>query len=180
LIRLAAGLVAAMAAALALAQETPRAYEVPGRGTVRFLVPDAWFDEPRSTPGGLPSVRFFDKLGPQPPFAMSITIAWSTRKPPSFGNPPRLRAFVVQSAEELAPAAAEPRLDVQEVPGAGGLGYYFRATLKAPPAGEWPNLVRGAIVAGDLLVAFTIHAAEPGAPEVERALKMLTSARHVP
>jgi hypothetical protein len=179
-IRLAAGLVAAALAMLALAQEAPRAYDVPGRGKLQLLVPDAWFDEPRSQPGRLPSVRFFDKLGPQPPFDMAITIAWSTSKPPSYGNPARLRAFVAQSAEELGPAAAEPRLDLHEIPGAGGLGYYFRATIKAPSPREWPNLTRGAIVVGDLLVTFTILAAEPGAPEIERALKMLTSARRVP
>lgn len=61
-----------------------------------------------------------------------------------------------------------------------GLGYYFQATIKAPPAGEWPHLTRGAIVVGDLLVTFTIFAAEPGAPAVERALRMLKSARRVP
>ncbi len=178
--RLAASLVAAAVATAALAQETPRAYDVPGRGKLQFLVPEAWFDEPRTHPGRLPSVRFFDKLGPQPPFDMSITIAWSTTRPPSYANPARLRAFVAQSAEDVAPAAIEARLDLHEIPDAGGLGYYFRATILAPPPGEWPNLTRGAIVIGDLLVAFTILAARPGAPEVERALKMLTSARRAP
>jgi hypothetical protein len=151
-IRLAAGLIAAALAALALAQEAPRAYDVPGRGKMQLLVPEDWFDEPRPHAGGLPSVRFFDKLGPRPPFEMSITIAWSTRKPPSYANPARVRAFVAQSADDVAPAAAEPSLEPREIPGAGGLGYYFRATIKAPPAGQWPNLTRGAIIVGDLLV----------------------------
>jgi hypothetical protein len=111
---------------------------------------------------------------------LSITIAWSTGKQPSFANPERLRAFVSQSAEDVATAAAEPRLDLREIEGASGLGYYFQATIKAPPAGEWPHLTRGAIVVGDLLVTFTILAAEPGVPAVERALRMLKSARRVP
>jgi hypothetical protein len=179
-IRLLAALATAVLASLAAAQEAPRAYDVPGRGKLQFLVPDEWFDEPRPRPGGLPAVRFFSRLGPRPPFEMSITIAWSTSKPPSYGDPERLRVFVAQSAEETAPAAAEPRLVVQELEGAGGLGYYFRATIKSPPAGEWPHLTRGALVVGDLLVTFTILAAEPGAPQVERALKMLTSGRRVP
>jgi hypothetical protein len=179
-IRLAAGLVAAAVASAALAQEAPRAYDVSGRGKVQFLVPDAWFDAPRPRPGGLPSVRFFDKLGPHPPFEMSITIAWSTRKPPSYADPQRLRAFVAQAADDVAAAAAEPPPDLREIEGASGLGYYFQATIKAPLAGEWPHLTRGAIVVGDLLVTFTIFAAEPAAPAVERALRMLKSARRVP
>ncbi|MGH8701637.1 MAG: hypothetical protein ACREVR_10760, partial [Burkholderiales bacterium] len=73
-----------------------------------------------------------------------------------------------------------PRLDLREIEGASGIGYYFQATIKAPPAGEWPNLTRGAIVVGDLLVTFTILAAEPAAPAVERALRMLKTARRVP
>jgi len=179
-IRLAAGIVAAAVASAAVAQEAPRAYPVPGRGKVELEVPRDWYDEPRPRIGGLPSVRFFDRLGPRPPLDMSITIAWSTAKQPSFANPDRLRAFVAQSAEEIAPAAAEPRLDLRELEGASGVGYYFQATLKEPPAGEWPNLTRGAIVVGDLLVTFTLLAAEPGAPAVERALRMLKSARRVP
>ena len=180
MIRVAAGLVVAAVASAALAQEAPRAYAVPGRGKVELEVPVDWYDEPRPRIGGLPSVRFFDRLGPRPPLDLSITIAWSTSKQPSFANPERLRAFVTQSAEDVATAAAEPRLDLREIEGASGLGYYFQATIKAPPAGEWPNLTRGAIVVGDLLVTFTILAAEPGTPAVERALKMLKSARRVP
>ncbi|MGH8681795.1 MAG: hypothetical protein ACREVP_09870 [Burkholderiales bacterium] len=180
MIRLAACLIAATVASLALAQENARAYDVPGRGKVQFLVPDAWFDAPRPRPGGLPSVRFFDKLGPRPPFDLSITIAWSTSKPPSYGSPERLRAFVAQSRDDVAAAAAAPRPELREIEGAGGLGYYFQATIESPPAGEWPHLTRGAIVVGDLLVAFTILAAEPDAPQVGRALKMLASGRRVP
>jgi hypothetical protein len=179
-IRLAAGIVAAAVASAAVAQEAPRAYPVPGRGKVELEVPRDWYDEPRPRIGGLPSVRFFDRLGPRPPLERSITIAWSIAKQPSFANSNRLRAFVAQTAEEIAPGAAEPRLDLRELEGASGVGYYFQATLKEPPADEWPNLTRGAIVVGDLLVTFTILAAEPGAPAVERALRMLKSARRVP
>jgi hypothetical protein len=179
-IRLAAGLVAAAIAAAALAQEAPRAYPVPGRGKVELEVPLDWYDAPQPRAGGLPSVRFFDRLGPRPPLDMSITIAWSTAKQPSFANPGRLRAFVAQSAEDVATTAEEPRLDLRELEGASGIGYYFHATIKTPPADEWPNLTRGAIVVGDLLVTFTILAAEPAAPAVEQALRMLKSARRVP
>jgi hypothetical protein len=179
-IRAAATLVAAMLAAAAAAQEAPRAYPVPGRGQLELDVPREWYDEPRPRVGGLPTVRLFDRLGPRAPLELTLVIAWSTARPPSFADQGRLRAFVAQSADEVAPAAAEPRLDLRELEGANGIGYYFHATLKDPPAGEWPNLTRGAIVVGDLLVTFTIHAAEPAAPGVERALRMLKGARRVP
>jgi hypothetical protein len=179
-IRLAAALVAAAITSIALAQEAPRAYPVPGRGKVELQVPVDWYDDPRPRIGGLPAVRFFDRLGPRPPLDVSITIAWSTSKQPSYLDPQRLRAFVAQSADDLAAAAAEPRPDLHEIEGASGIGYYFQATIKAPASDQWPNLTQGAMVVGDLLVTFTILTADPAAPTVERALKMLKSARRVP
>ncbi len=180
--RLTAALLATAAFLLpaAAADGELRGWNVPGRGKLEMVVPSDWYDDPRGPAGTLPRVRFFDRLGVRPPFEMTVTIAWSTGKEASFKDPARLRAFVSQSAEEVAPGTAEKRLPLREFEGDSGRGYYFQATIQSPNAGTWPNLTQGAYVAGDLLLAFSILTAEPKSPAVERAIAMLKTARRLP
>jgi len=156
-----------------------RAWPVPGHGKLQMVVPADWYDDPRGTPGALPRVRFFDRLGPRPPFDMTVTIAWSSGKDPSFKDPARLRTFVAQSADDLASAAVEKRFPLREITGENGVGYFFQATIQSPAQGSWPNLTQGAFVVGDLLLAFSIVTAEPKSPAVEQAIQMLGTARRV-
>ncbi len=177
--RRAAALLVALAALLPAhaADRELRVWPIPGRGKLEMVVPADWYDDPRGLPGALPRVRFFDQLGPRPPFDMTVTIAWSSGKEPSFKDPARVRAFVAQSAEDVASAAVEKRLPLQEIKGENGIGYFFQATLQSPAQGGWPNLTQGAYVVGDLLLAFSIVTAEPKSPAVDQAMQMLRTAQ---
>ena len=179
--RRAAALLAALAILLPAhaADGELRAWPVPGRGKLEMIVPADWYDDPRGPQGALPRVRFFDRLGPRPPFDMTVTIAWSTGKEASYKDPARLRAFVAQSADDLASAAVEKRFPLREIEGENGVGYYFRATIQSPVGGAWPNLTQGAFVAGDLLLAFSILTQDPKSPAIEQAIAMLRTARRV-
>jgi len=157
-----------------------RGWPVPGRGKLEMVVPSDWYDDPRAASGAaLPRVRFFDRLGPRPPFEMTVTIAWSTGKEASFKDPARLRAFVAQTADDVAGGTIEKRLPLREIAGENGVGYYFRATIQSPVGGAWPNLTQGAFVAGDLLLAFSILTQDPKSPAIEQAIAMLRTARRV-
>jgi hypothetical protein len=156
-----------------------RAWPVPGRGKLEMVVPADWYDDPRSPQGALPRVRFFDRLGPRPPFDMTVTIAWSTSKEASYKDPARLRAFVAQSADDVAAGAVEKSFPLREIAGDNGVGYLFRATIRTPVAGAWPHLTQGAFVAGDLLLAFSILTQDPKSPAIEQAIAMLRTARRV-
>ena len=177
---------AALLAALAIllpaqaADGELRAWPVPGRGKLEMVVPAGWYDDPRGPQGGLPRVRFFDRLGPRPPFDMTVIIAWSTGKEASYKDPARLRAFVAQSADDVATGAVEKHFPLREIEGEGGRGYYFRATIQSPVAGAWPHLTQGAFVAGDLLLAFSILTENPKSPAIEQAIAMLRTARRAP
>ena len=177
---------AAFLAALAIllpahaADRELRVWPIPGRGKLEMVVPAGWYDDPRGAPGALPRVRFFDQLGPRPPFDMTVTIAWSSGKEASFKDPARVRALVAQSAEDLASAAVEKRFPLQEIKGENGIGYFFQATIQSPTQGSWPNLTQGAFVVGDLLLAFSILTAEPKSPAVDRAIQMLGTAQRGP
>jgi hypothetical protein len=176
---------AALLAALALllpahaADGELRGWPVPGHGKLEMIVPTDWYDDPRGQQGALPRVRFFDRLGPRPPFDMTVTIAWSTGKEASYKDPARLRAFVAQSADELAAGTVEKRFPLREIAGEHGVGYYFSATIQSPVTGAWPHLTQGAFVAGDLLLAFSILTQDPKSPAIEQAIAMLRTARRV-
>lgn len=175
--RLAAAAATAIVAATAIAQEEPRSYAVPTRGTLTLQVPADWYDEPRVGPTGIPSIRFFDRVQPPREFDMSVSILWTPPGASPYAVKASLRGLVQKAAEDVAPGAAEPELPLREFPVEGGSGFLFEATAKAPKAGEPAHLTRGAIAAGDVTLTFTILTIEPKTPAIGRALEMLRTAR---
>jgi hypothetical protein len=175
--RLAAAAAAALLAAGALAQEEPRTYPVPGRGTLTLQVPAEWFDEPKPGPTGIPSLRFFDRLQPPRDFEMSATVLWTGPGGSPYGSKANLRALVEKAAADVAPGAAERELALQEFPVEGGAGFMFEASARSAQPGEPAYLTRGALAAGDLTITFTILTTDRKTPAVGRAIEMLRTAR---
>jgi hypothetical protein len=176
-IRFAAALIAALAATPALAQEEPRSYAVPGRGTLTLQVPSDWYDEPKVGPTGIPSIRFFDRIESPRGFEMSTTILWTSPGASPYGSKASLRALVQRAAEDVAPGAAEREFPLREFPVENGAGFLFEATAKGAQPGEPAHLTRGALGAGDLTVTFTILTIDPKNPAIAKAIEMLRSAR---
>jgi hypothetical protein len=175
--RLAAAAAAALVAAAAFAQEEPRSYAVPGRGTLTLQVPAEWFDEPKVGPTGIPSIRFFDRVEFPRRFDMSVSILWTPPGGSPYAAKESLRGLVQKAAEDVAPGAAERELPLREIQVEGGSGFLFEATAKAPRDGDPAHLTRGALAAGDVTLTFTILAAEPKSPAVVRAVEMLRAAK---
>jgi hypothetical protein len=178
--RLAAALAAVLVAAPALGQEDQRTYKVPGRGTITMSVPAAWYDEPRTGPTGIPSVRFFDRIENPKGFDMSVTIVWAPPGTSPYAHRGALHGLVKQAADDVAAGAAEKTLQIQEFAIENGAGFLFQATAKGAKPGEPAHLTRGAIASGDLMITFTILTAERGDPAIAQAIGMLQSARRAP
>lgn len=173
----AAALLACLLAAPAWAQTEPRAYPVPGRGRLVLDVPGDWYDEPKLGPGGVPSLRFFDRIEPPRGFEMAVSIVWSAPGATPYGSPAQVRKLVEDAAEEIAPGAQEQNLTVQEIQVDAGHGFLFRATARNAQPGQPMHLVRGAITSGEVMMAFSILTLQRGSPDVLRALDMLKNAR---
>ncbi len=178
--RLGAAFAALLAAAHAFAQEDARSYRVPGRGTITMSVPAAWYDEPRTGPSGIPSVRFFDRLENPKGFDMSVTIVWAPPGASPYAHRGALHGLVKQAADDVAAGAAERALQIQEFAIENGAGFLFQATAKNAKPGEPAHLTRGAIASGDLMITFTVLTAERGDPAIAQAIRMLQSARRAP
>jgi hypothetical protein len=175
--RLAAAAAAALLAASALAQEEPRSYPVPGRGTLTLQVPTDWFDEPKPGPTGIPALRFFDRLQPPREFEMSATVLWTAPGGSPYASKASLRALVEKAAADVAPGAAERELPLREFPVEGGAGFMFEASARSAQPGEPAFLTRGALAAGDLTITFTILTTDRTSPAIGRAIEMLRTAR---
>jgi hypothetical protein len=173
----AAALLASLCAGPAWAQTEPRSYVVPGRGRLVLDVPGDWYDEPKLAPGGVPNIRFFDRVEPPRAFEMAVSVVWSAPGASPYGSPAQVRKLVEDAAQEIAPGAQEQNLTVQEIQVDAGYGFLFRATAKNAQPGQPLHLVRGAITSGEVMMAFSILTLQRGSPDVLRALEMLKTAR---
>jgi hypothetical protein len=175
--RLVALLAAATLAGAAFAQDEPRTYDVPARGKLTLAVPSNWYDQPRTDPTGILSIRFFDEIKPPREFDMSITVLWTPPGMSPYGSRPGVRALVQQAADDVAQGAAERNLPLQEFPIENGAGFLFEARAKDAKPGEPAYLTRGALASGDVTITFTILTMDPKSPAIGRAIEMLRGAR---
>ncbi len=112
------------------------------------------------------------------PFGVVLTPLWPTEK--NAPNPERdaLQKLVQHAAEQVRSVAAEPTIEVLELAGAAGVGYYFSVTDPAPKPGEYKHMTQGILPVGILLLPFTIYTNDGQQDIVTGALTMLKSASH--
>ena len=83
-----------------------------------------------------------------------------------------------QAAERVRAVAAEQTIEILELAGAAGVGYYFSVTDPAPKPGEYKHMTQGILPVGILLLPFTIYTNDGQQDIVTDALTMLKSAIH--
>ena len=90
----------------------------------------------------------------------------------------RLRDAIRDAAERVKPEAVESYLEVRQLNGANGVGYYFAATDRDPGPGEFKFMNQGALQVGTLTLWFTILANDGEDTVAVEALAMLQAATH--
>lgn len=150
------------------------AFAVPQRGNVNLEVPNDWVGA-LSQPGGdrPPTISLRPTIGP--PFDVEITVFWRKGDDSTIYES-ALREQTESAAAEAQPQAVESQLTIREFTGAGGRGYYFAATDKAPKPGEYKHLTQGMLKLEDVVLAFTILTNDGQEQVVDDALKMLATA----
>lgn len=143
-----------LAAALAVAAASPVHIVVPGRGDMLLAVPAGWAQaRAPGTENGPPSLSLKESSGRT--FHVDVTVLGRNADGTSI-DPTRIRAFVGEAAKAAESQSVEQQLAIRDLPGAAGRGCYFRATDRAPAAGEWKYLTQGAVGVGNVLLGFTI------------------------
>jgi hypothetical protein len=160
------------------------AVEVGEHGQVVFLVPAGWKatnGEPE--PPLPPSVRFEPPLGH---FALIVTPIPGPGEATGPVGPDVARTLVEAARDGALEGAAERELALVALEPPGLRGWYFAATDRelakvGAPAGpdDYRCLVQGAVVAGPLVLAFTLLDDGAG-PQREVALDLVRGALHRP
>lgn len=176
--RLSLLLVAALAAALAFADDVPlRRYELPNRDTLELVLPAGWSDEFDQPPGGGPPTIAIAVVegGPAQVF---VTPKWAEPTDKDVRELPLLRDAVHELAERIRHEAVESYIEIRPLEGANGAGYYFSATEREPKADGFKFMNQGALQAGGLTLWFVILTNDGQDTVAVQALAMLQSAVH--
>ena len=163
------------AAVLAQAAELRR-YELPNLDTLELLIPAGWVDEVDQPPGGKLTIEFRTAEGS--PLQVFVTPEWIDPTAPEVRELPALRDAVRDAAERIKPQVVENFLEVRQLNGANGTGYYFQATDRAPRADGFKYMSEGALQVGELTLWFTILTNDGQDTVGVEALSILQSAVH--
>jgi hypothetical protein len=160
------------------------AVDVGERGELVFLVPDGWkatSGEP--DPPALGSIRFEAPLGH---FVLVVTPVWGPGDPAEPLGPEVARVLVEAARDRALEGALEKELRVLPLEPPGLRGWYVASTDRellesgrAPEPDEYRCLVQGAVVAGPLVLIFSVLDDGDG-PLRSAALRLVAGASHHP
>jgi len=170
-------LVSCGASAAESASNTER-YALPQRGYLELNVPATWratVSQPKKPVP--PTINFAAREGG--PFILNVTPRWRTAANKLRLTKEAVRRRVSHSWGGIRPFARESSLDLIELRGNSGPGFYFTATDSAPRPGGYKYLTKGEVVVEDLVLMFTMLTNEGQQSVVSDALAVLQSARHV-
>lgn len=159
------------------AETDTRRYTLADHGSLQLQVPTGWKEELQQEHDQLlPTIVFTPTSGAL--FGVVLTPLWPTEKDAPNPEPEALRKLVQQAAEQVRAVAAEPTIEILELAGAAGVGYYFSVTDPAPKPGDYKHMTQGILPVGILLLPFTIYTNDGQQDTVTAALTMLKSANH--
>jgi hypothetical protein len=139
-------------------------------------VPDSWKEEIRSAQAGGPSSLYFSPQNGTA-FAVAVTPIVAMRDGANIPDADTIRSLVSAAAQRAAPRAVEKPLAIQVLMGPSCKGYYFFATDRAPPPGEWKYLTEGIVRVGAIDVGFDILTNDGQEAVAKAALNMIRHAR---
>jgi hypothetical protein len=172
--------VALLASSPAFAEQARgRTYVLPDHGVFQVSVPISWKDEIRQPPRRLPPTIAFTPAAGRPSFQVILMTLWPARPDIPYPSSFEIRQEVERFAARAQSQAVEATLEVKELRGTTGVGYYFAATDKAPAPDEYKFITQGMLRVGGLLVTFTILTNDGQVDVLNDAMAMITGAQHI-
>jgi hypothetical protein len=160
---------------LQAADTTDRRYALADQGTLDLKVPTTWKEElEQARDQFLAAIVFTPTSGA--PFGVVLTPIWSTEKDAPPPDREALQRVVQRAAEEIKSQTVEKTVDVIELQGVSGIGYYFSVTDRSPNPGQYKYLTQGIIPVGVLTLAFTIYTNDGQQNIMTDVLTMLSAA----
>jgi hypothetical protein len=154
-----------------------RSFPLPEHGTLKLIVPDSWNADVQSKGNLPPTIRFSPKSGSS--FSVLLTPLWPANKSVTPPDAAKLKQGAQRSLDALKTQAVEQDLQLVELRGSQGPGYYFSLTDRDPKPNEFKLLTQGVIRISDLTTTFTILTNDGQRNVTEDALAMIKGAVHV-
>jgi hypothetical protein len=156
---------------------TVRRYELPNLDTLELGLPTGWVDHVDQPAGGGPPTI---ELGPAEgaPFQVFVTPEWMDPNAPEIREASALRDAIRDAAERVKSQVVENYLEVRQLDGVNGIGYYFSATDRDPRADEFKYMSQGVLQVGDLTLWFSILSNDGQDTVAVEALTILQTALH--
>jgi hypothetical protein len=154
-----------------------RRFELPNRDTLELTLPAGWVEHVEQPEGGGPPTIEIAVAegGPRQVF---VTPEWPDPLAKELRELPALRDAIREMAERARSQAVEPYLEVRQLDGANGTGFYFAATDRNPGPDEFRYMHQGALLVGDLTLWFSVLTNEGQDTIAVEALAMLQAAVH--
>jgi len=160
------------------------AVDVGERGEVTFLVPDGWKATSGEPDPPLPgSVRFEPPAGH---FVLTVTPLWGEGEATEPLGPDVARALVEAARDRARAGAVEEEAPLRPLEAPGLSGWYYAVTdrelaesKRSPAPDEYRCLLQGAVVAGPLVLGFSLLDDGDG-PHREVALGLVRGVTHRP
>jgi len=160
-----------------LSPTAPRSYPLPDHGALQLNVPTSWKDAVHQPPDNMPPTLEFTASGGRP-FEVVLTPVWPTQADAAPLEPADLRRAAQGAVDEAQPDAVEKPIALNVMKGAGGIGYYFFATDRAPKAGEYRYMTQGILRVSDIALSFTILTNDDQYAVIRDGLQLLRTAVH--
>lgn len=156
----------------------PVRFDLGAHGKLELSLPPGWVAKSSPNPKSP-----YPTIGIRPTdsqaLVLVITPLWSPTHDASFNDQEHIRKLIDGDRNGMAPRSVEPTLELVELHGPSVRGFYFKATDKAPKAGDYEHVIRAGLGIGDLLLSATILSHEKDSEGVRAALEVLRDVRQV-
>ena len=150
---------------------------LPKHGTLVLSVPDTWeldVDQP-SVP--IPPYIVFT-LKEAKGFRLSMNPIWSPHPKNHFSDPEFIKGLVDSEAQNKLPDAKESEVNLIQIKGQNGTGFYFILSEKNPKSTKRPFAFSATIGVGDIVLKANIKIESKDSEEIQTIINALESATH--
>ena len=154
-----------------------RRYELRDDNSIELKMPTSWKSELKDGPQ-LPYATITLQPRTGSPFDILISPIVFQDNDTSSLSAKDIRRRVQAGINVIRNRAIEKEVEIKELNGSTGPGYYYTVTDRAPKSGEYKYMTSGIVRVGNLAVSFTVLTNDGQQKVIDQALAILRNAIH--
>ena len=153
-----------------------REYPIPEHGMLVLDVPEQWnvtYYEPGDKPS--PIIIFYPQEKPYD-FQLTVSPLWDDGFQRDITDLAYIKNFITRVGQDTLRYSDQAELELKEIIGTGGQGYYFELSDSSAPEGEFRFLTQGALSLNDVLLVFAFFSNKDQDPRAMTTLEIMQKA----